>query len=63
MNIKKWHEMCQEIVVYNFGDGNEQHANAWNMLLTGAAEAHDLTQGALRRFTQWRWIGHTTFQL
>jgi len=33
------------------------------MLLTGAVEANDLTKGALRRFTQWRWIGHTTFQL
>jgi len=33
------------------------------MLLTGAVEAKDLAQGALRRFTQCRWVGHTTFQL
>jgi len=33
------------------------------MLLTGLVEANDLALGALRRFTQCRWIGHTTFQL
>jgi len=33
------------------------------MLLTGTDEANDLSPGALRRFTQCRWIGHTTFQL
>jgi len=27
-------------------------------LLTGAVEANDLAQGALRRYTQCRWIGH-----
>jgi len=26
-------------------------------------EANDLAQGALRPYTQCRWIGHTTFQL
>jgi len=39
---------------------------AWQCLklfLTGAVEASDLTQGALRRLTQCRSIGHTTFQL
>jgi len=33
------------------------------LLLTGAVEASDLAQGALRRFTQCRWTVHTTFQL
>jgi len=33
------------------------------MLLTGVVVANDLAQGALRRFTQCRRIGHTTFQL
>jgi len=33
------------------------------VLLTGSVEANDLAQGALRRCTQCRWIGHTTFQL
>jgi len=33
------------------------------MLLTGTVEVNDLAQAALRRFTQYRWIGHTTFQL
>jgi len=28
-----------------------------------AVEVNDLAQGALRRFTQCWWIGHTTFQL
>ena len=33
------------------------------LLLTGAVEANDLAQGALRPFTQCRCIWHTTFQL
>jgi len=29
--------MCQEMFFfYNFAEGNQRHANAWNMLLTGA---------------------------
>jgi len=56
--------MCQETFLYDFGDGNYRHVNSWNMLLAGAADANNLTQQALQRFTQCRWIiGHTTFQL
>jgi len=33
------------------------------MLHTGTAEANDLVQETLRRFTQCRWNGHTTLQL
>jgi len=33
------------------------------MLLTGAVEVNAVAQGALRRFTQWPWIEHPTFQL
>jgi len=31
------------------------------MLLDVAVEANDLAQGAPWQFTQWRWVGHTTF--
>jgi len=30
---------------------------------SGPVETNDLAQGALRRFTQCRWIGHTTLKL
>jgi len=33
------------------------------MLLTKEIEVNNLAQRALRRFTQCRWIGHTTFQM
>jgi len=33
------------------------------MLLTGAIEVNAVAQGAWRRFTQWPWIEHPTFQL
>ena len=46
----------------NFGDGNWRQAEAWNVLLAGAAEVNALALGALRQFTQWLWIEHPTFQ-
>jgi len=33
------------------------------MPLAGAVEVNALAQGALRQFTQWLWIDHSTFQL
>jgi len=50
-------------VFVNFGDGSWWQAEAWIVLLTGAVEVNALVQGALRRFTQWPWIEHPTFQL
>ena len=32
------------------------------MLLTGVAQMSAVAQGALRKFTQWPWIEHPTFQ-
>jgi len=47
----------------NLGDGNWRQAEAWIVLLAGAVEVNALVQGALRQFTQWLWIDHSTFQL
>jgi len=47
--------MCQAKFFYDFGDSNSE--------MPLAVEASDLAQGALRRFTQCQWIGHTTSQL
>ena len=53
----------QHLVEFDIGDGNWRQAKAWSLLLSVAVEVNALAQGALRRFTQWWWIEHPTFQL
>ena len=63
---KSWNtrKNCFWIIFFvDFGDGNWRQAEAWIVLLARAVEVNALAQGALRRFTQWLWIEHSTFQL
>jgi len=55
------HYKC--IFVVNFDDGNWRQAEASIVLFAGAVEVNAPAQGALRRFTQWPWVEHPTFQL
>ena len=47
----------------DFGDGNWQPIEAWNLLLARVAKMNSLAQGVLWWFTQWLWVEHPTFQL
>ena len=51
------------VFLFILGDSNWRQAEAWALLLAGAIEVNALAQGALRRFTQWSWAEHQTFQL
>jgi len=39
-----------------------RQVKSWTMSLVGAVEVNAQAQGELRRFTQWTWIEHPTFQ-
>jgi len=53
----------RDVSCWGCNANSTRHSNAWNLLLTKAVDANDLAQKVLRRFTQCRWIGHTTIQL
>ena len=60
---KQKNTQYQTLFFVNFGDDCWRQAEAWIVLLVGEVEVNALAQGALRKFTQWLWIEHPTFQL
>jgi len=47
---------------FDFGWRQWRQAEAWILFLVGAFEVNALAQGALRRFIQWPWVEHPTYQ-
>jgi len=59
-HTRKW--LQQVFFQIDVGDGNWRQAKPGICFLPGVVEVNALAQGTLRRFTQWSWIEHPTFQ-